>query len=167
MDALPPKVLVIGLGNELLGDDAVGPAVGRKVFEALAQKRLGLEMHYEAAELGGWRLVDLLPGYDRVVIVDSIQGGGGPLGTCYRIDLGDADTAHLTAAHGISLSDAVALAYPGDPAEVTVYGVEAERVWDFGEGLSEELERRVPAAVDDIVADLLVDLGVAPEAQSP
>ena len=162
MDSLPPKVLILGLGNELLGDDAVGIVVGRSVYEALSQKRLGLDLSYAAAELGGWRLVDLLPGYDRIVIVDSVQGGGDVLGHCYRVALDGADTAHLASSHGVSLADAIALAYPepSTAAAVTIYGVEAERVWDFGEGLSEELQRRMPAIVDELVADVLPVLGV-------
>lgn len=163
MESLPPKVLVLGLGNELLGDDAVGLVVGRRVFEALSQKRLGLDLHFESAELGGWRLVDLLPGYDRIVIVDSVQGGGDTPGACYRVAVDGGDTAHLSSTHGVSLVDAIALAYPVPyrAADVIVYGVEAERVWEFGEGLSEELQRQVPVVVDAIVADFLAALGVA------
>ncbi len=162
MEALPPKVLILGLGNELLGDDAVGLVVGRHVFEALSQKRLGLDLHYASAELGGWRLVDLLPGYDRIVIVDSVQGGGGVPGACYRVAFDGGDTAHLTSTHGVSLADAIALAYPVPyrTADVSIYGVEAERVWEFGEGLSEEIQREVPAVVDAIVEDFLGALGV-------
>jgi len=91
-----------------------------------------------------------------------VQGGGGPPGSCYRVAVEGADTAHLTSTHGVSLCDAVALAYPVpyEAPDIVVYGVEAERVWEFGEGLSEELQRQVPMAVEAIVADFLCELGV-------
>ncbi len=157
MERSPTKVLVLGLGNEILGDDAVGIVVAQRVYEALSRRRQGFDLHFTSAELGGWRLVDILPGYDRIVIVDSVQGGGGELGQCYRVALDGGDTAHLTSTHGVSLSDAVRLAYPNpeEQASVSVYGIEADRVWDFGEGLSEPLIRRVDAAAEEIVADLL------------
>lgn len=157
MDMASPKWLVLGLGNEILGDDAIGIVVAKRIFDALSHARRGIEVHFASAELGGWRLVDLLPGYDRILIIDSVQTSGGEVGRCYRISLDGCDTAHLTSAHGVNLAEAIAMAYPNpaEAAQISVYGVEAARVWDFGVGLSADLARLVPAIVDEILADLV------------
>jgi len=76
--APPPRArreLVLGLGNELLSDDAVGLLAARRVAE-LAGARVD---HAEACVA----TLDLLPviaGYDRLIVVDAFLSGVEPPG---------------------------------------------------------------------------------------
>jgi hydrogenase maturation protease len=155
MGSRPKRLLVLGLGNDILGDDAIGLVVADLAFERLRRSLNDVEVHHVSAQIGGWRLLDLLPGYDEIIIIDAMQSGGA-IGECYRVGASEQGTLHLRSSHGLSLSEAIALAFPSseEPPMITVYGVEAKEVRDLGEGLSPELEQRT----DDIVAEITSDI---------
>ena len=66
------KVVILGLGNDLFTDDAVGLRVARDV-----RSRLGPDTRIDVHETTetGLALLDFIVGYDSVVIVDAIQTG--------------------------------------------------------------------------------------------
>ncbi|HOS44477.1 MAG TPA: hypothetical protein PK794_12355, partial [Armatimonadota bacterium] len=65
-----PPILILGLGNDIISDDAAGLLVARMVREELA----GVADVVESS-LSGLALLELLLGYARVVIVDA-EGTG-------------------------------------------------------------------------------------------
>ena len=67
-------ILVLGLGNPILGDDAVGIFVAREI-KRLAGERTGVTV--KEASVGGFDLLDLLEGYRGAVIIDAIKTAGG------------------------------------------------------------------------------------------
>lgn len=78
----PPKVLVAGVGNIFLGDDAFGP----KVLDALEAEAFPENVRRADFGIRGFDLaLELTRGYDLVIIVDAARGGGPP-GTLYTID---------------------------------------------------------------------------------
>jgi hydrogenase maturation protease len=108
-------------------------------------------------EYAGWRLIDVLAGYGAAVIVDSIRGGPGDLGDCYRVSSSSKKPLHLQTSHGLGFEDAIELAVMSGvpmPERIAVYAVEAKNVDDFGERLSPEVEKRVPAIVTQIMEDI-------------
>lgn len=75
------QVLVVGIGNELLGDEGLGVHVARSLLERPELPACGLDV-LEA----GTSLLDALPEmarYRRVILVDAVAAGGEP-GTIYR-----------------------------------------------------------------------------------
>ena len=74
--------LIIGVGNELLGDEGLGVHVARD----LASRRTRRQS--DDIVDAGTALFDVasqIPGHDEVIIVDAIRAGGDP-GTVYRMD---------------------------------------------------------------------------------
>ena len=67
------KILVLGLGNPLLGDDSVGLRVAQQVQAQLADRP---EVEVAEDYWGGLRLMERLAGFERVIIVDAICSGG-------------------------------------------------------------------------------------------
>ena len=61
--------MVLGLGNPILSDDGVGIYVVRAVA---AQCQLD-DVTFTEASVGGLRLLDVIAGYERVIVVDAIQ----------------------------------------------------------------------------------------------
>ncbi|GHF07179.1 MULTISPECIES: hydrogenase maturation protease [Streptomyces] len=85
--AAAPRVLVAGIGNIFLADDAFGPEV------VAALRGRALPEGVDAADFGirGMDLVyRLLDGYAAAVLVDAVPRGGTP-GTLYLLDLDGAD----------------------------------------------------------------------------
>jgi len=64
------RVLVFGLGNPILGDDGVGI----RVVEEMKKRWKGKGVVFETGSVGGLKILDVLSGYDVVVIVDAMAG---------------------------------------------------------------------------------------------
>ena len=62
------KVLLLGIGNELLGDDGVGIRIA-KYFEKLDLQIFDVKY----AGIGGFHLFDYIEGYEKVIIVDAFE----------------------------------------------------------------------------------------------
>jgi hydrogenase maturation protease len=80
---VPPRILVAGFGNVLRADDGFGPAVIRELESGDL-----LERTVNAIDVGtgGFSLVlELLEGYDALVIVDAVDRGGRP-GSLYVLE---------------------------------------------------------------------------------
>ncbi|MBM4012037.1 MAG: hydrogenase maturation protease [Planctomycetes bacterium] len=158
---MPPRVLVIGCGNLLRGDDAAGPVLVRRMWAR------GLPRGVRCADggTGGMDVAFQMRGVPRVVLVDACSSGSEP-GT--RFEVPGAEVEHLPPLSGINLhafrwDHAIAFARwllkEEYPADVTAYLVEGRR-FEVGEGLSPQVD----AAVDRLV-DILLD-GLSP-AEAP
>ncbi|SFR13627.1 hydrogenase maturation protease [Desulfoscipio geothermicus] len=151
------KIYVIGLGNDLAGDDGVGTAVVRKL---MAEKRLPGGVEIIEAGIPGLSLVEMMLGADKVVLVDSFLGGTAP-GTVRRFAEKELPPVGYNAgqSHGIGLREALSFArgvMPGRfPAEVVVVGVEIERTRRWAAGLSSAVQAAVDRAADMVEAEVL------------
>ena len=132
--------LIIGIGNPIRGDDAVG----LRVVEAVGLSDMVVEHDGEPASL-----IALWDGCDEVVLVDAVSSGRSP-GTIVEIDASHstlpAGICHST--HALGPAEAVELARVLGrlPASITLLGIEGSD-YSFGGGLSATAE----AAVEDVV----------------
>ncbi|WP_447974645.1 hydrogenase maturation protease [Nitrospira sp. Kam-Ns4a] len=120
-------IRVLGFGNGLAGDDAVGVRAAERLRPLLKGRAEVI-----AAGLAGHVLVDRLAGADAVIVIDAVAGGG-PAGTLYRWAWGAGRGApplealrNRTSSHGWGVGDALALAGALGklPPRLIVYGVE-------------------------------------------
>ena len=149
------SIVVIGLGNPILGDDGVGWRVV-DVVRARLHDPAG-DVRVENAALGGLALMERLVGARRAILVDAMETGVVPDGTvtCMTLDdVGCRAADHLDSAHDMSLTAAIAAgrALGADlPADVRVVAVEARHVDTFSDDLSPDVAAAVPAAVDAVL----------------
>ena len=158
--AEPPSVpaddrLVIGIGRDGRGDDAVGLEVVRRL-RALGAAPCVLSDGEPA------RLLDLFARASHVWVVDAVRSGA-PVGSLHRFvgtEMPALRPAGTTSTHGLSLGEAVALAQALDrlPPALVVHGIEAGPVV-LGDGLSPSVARAIPALVSRVVAELDRDGG--------
>ncbi|MFN2125981.1 MAG: hydrogenase maturation protease [Candidatus Promineifilaceae bacterium] len=149
-----PRILVVGLGNPILGDDGIGWRVAEAFEQALLNERpSNTEINVACYALGGLSLMEHLIGYDRAILIDVVQTSSGIPGTLYDLrldDLPDLSSGHLTAVHDTSLQTALKLGQEMGaslPSEISIVGIEAAKVYDFSEALSPEVEASIPEAV--------------------
>jgi hydrogenase maturation protease len=143
-------VRLLGLGNEILGDDAFGILVARQVREALP----GIEV--VTSSESGFQLLDQITGAERLVVIDTIQTGRAEPGTIYLLreqDLpaGSGDTPHCT-----GLADALLLARSlglRAPSEVTVIAVEPADCFTVGGPMHPAVAAAVRRAVELVGAE--------------
>jgi hydrogenase maturation protease len=145
------KTLVVGLGNPILGDDGVGWRVAKSLMKICPQ------IEVDCLALGGLSLMERLIGYRQVIIVDAVQTQEAQIGKvfCFGLDeLTDLSAGHTTAAHDTSLQTALKVGRAMGaqlPEDVFIVGIEANRVYDFSEELSPEVEAAIPMATEAII----------------
>lgn len=148
------KTLVIGLGNPILGDDGVGWKIAEALSSVIPNPSV---VEVDTAALGGLSLMERLLGYDRVVLVDSMETGGSPVGSVRIFPLAslpDPMAGHSSSAHDTSLITALKTAESigaHTPKQVDVVAVEAHDVYDFSEELSPPVAAAVPEAVQVVL----------------
>ena len=82
----PPRtkpVLVLGLGNDILSDNAVGLNVAREIRRRLRDAD-GIEVQ-ETSEMG-LALLDYIVGFENLVLVDAVQTGQAAPGFLHQWD---------------------------------------------------------------------------------
>jgi hydrogenase maturation protease len=183
-----PGTLVLGLGNPILTDDGVGIHVARAVAARLrSQPDLADGVGFAEASVGGLRLLELVAGYERVILVDAIQTPDGLPGDIYRFSpaesLGaggddprsslDRDysnrprcssygTMHAGSTHDLSLQGALAWGRHNgmalpDDDDILIVAVEAQDVLTFGETCTPAVAAAIPRAAATVFG-LLRDL---------
>ncbi len=137
--------LLLGMGNTIAGNDGIGIAVARKVFERVGAN--GFDMIESSA--AGWKLVDLLQGYERIIAIDSVMGSGCAVGECCSV--APSGNGQVPCTHSLGLHEACALLEGGQ--RLSVYAVEIGAAQEFSESLSPELEARVALIADQIIEE--------------
>ncbi len=160
------RTLVLGLGNPLLGDDAIGLRVAATVRERLAGEP-GIVVREEKA--GGLSLMDALTGYQRVILVDAVVTGGTP-GAIRRMGPDELPTQRTALAHGIDLPGALELGrilgLPM-PSEVRIVAIEAVRVLEFRDDMTPAVAAALEPAVEAVLEELRGAETAAPGDRSP
>ncbi len=147
------KTLVLGLGNPLLGDDAIGLVVAGRLRERLRDRG---DVLVQEEEAGGLRLMERLTGFQSAIVVDAIVTGGPP-GTIRRLSSGEIPTQRTAVAHGIDLPRALELGRALGlemPSRVRVVAIEAESVLEFRNGLTPAVAAAVEPAVEAVLEEL-------------
>jgi len=155
------KTLVVGLGNPILTDDGVGVKVAYAVEEAL-NTNIPENLTVTEASAGGLRLMELMVGYDRVILIDAIMTSNGhDYGHIHELRLEDlrqiTPTEHSTSAHDTSLITALdAGEHLGlhMPKEFNIIAVEVENVMDFSDEPTPAVAAAIPK-VTEMVLDAL------------
>lgn len=147
----PARALVLGLGNDLLGDDGVGLIVAREVRRRAPP---GIDV-VESGE-AGLALIELLAGYQVAVIVDAIHTGAPP-GTVHRLDRGSFDRVLAPSAHYAGLPEVFDLAERLQlrmPSRIAVVAVEVEDRYSFAEHLTSAVADAVVPAAQVVLEEL-------------
>jgi hydrogenase maturation protease len=145
--------VVIGVGNELRGDDGIGISIARELRDAAEQT--GIEVREAQGETIG--LLDMWRGRDVVIVVDSMCGGG-PAGTVRRFDASaqplPARLHSSSSTHAFALDETIELgrALGRLPARVIVYAIEG-RSFEARSGLSDEVETARPALAEIVLRE--------------
>jgi len=150
--AVRPRLL-IGLGNTLMGDDAVAYHILQKLagHPALPED---VELHWAGADLLG--SADLMRGRRRIWVLDAIEDAGPPGVLKILDDLSELETA-VRSAHQLPAAGEIELLRLVEPelrqAPVRLLGVTVSGS-RISEELSPELARAVPELVEQVLAEM-------------
>jgi hydrogenase maturation protease len=152
------KTLLLGMGNPILSDDSIGVRLAGEVA-----RRLGPVPELTVVEecsAGGLNLLDVLAGYDRLIVLDAIRTAGGTPGEWYRFDARALrETLNLRNVHDVNFATALELGrrlhvqLPCNE-EIHVFAVEVADDATFAEALSPELEAAFPEILSGVLEEI-------------
>jgi hydrogenase maturation protease len=159
------KICLMGVGNVLMGDDAIGPYV-LKSLEATFD--FGPDVTVFDAGTPGLDLTLFLDGFDALIAIDSVKAAGSPgdVKTYRRAELIAKALPIVLSPHEPTLREAlIRLDMIGRcPREVLLIGVIPARI-ETGAGLSPAVRGAVPIIEAQILREL-VRLGAPPAPRS-
>lgn len=155
----PPRTLLVGMGNPILSDDGVGIRLAQALAGRLPPAA-GLAIE-EQCTVGGLNLLDLVAGFDQLIVLDSIKTKDGRAGDWYRFD-GSAlrETMNLSNVHDANFATAMELGRRmgmrvPDETDIHIFAVEVMENLTFCERLSPELEEALPELVEEMRGEIL------------
>jgi hydrogenase maturation protease len=141
------KLVIVGIGNLLLGDEGFGPHVVRE----LRKHRLSRGTKLCDCGTGGLSVLGAIEGFEKAIVVDAISSGGEP-GAVYRYKLQPAGEKNrvpgMISLHELDLASAMEIGRGSYrlPQEIIVIGAEPKTL-EPGLELSPEVKRSVPKVI--------------------
>jgi len=141
--------LLLGMGNDILTDDAVGLLASRRVAESVGDR-----VDYAETCVATIDLLPLLSGYRRVVVVDALVSSDLPPGTRVRAMAEDLPKGFgYRSFHTLPFRDMLEIGRRLEmdlPEEIVVHGLVVEDPSTFGEMPTPDVESAWRSWADEI-----------------
>jgi len=148
------KILVLGLGNPLLSDDAVGLIIVEKLSHLINEP----SVEFKTSEKVGLTLIELLAGYEQAIIIDSIISAKAPVGAVFEFSLDDLPSSpRLRSPHDADFKSAVLLAKKAGlkmPEKIIIFGIEVANNLTFNDKLTSQLSKKLPSIIEELKAKI-------------
>lgn len=137
------KILILGMGNPILSDDSVGLRLAERLQEPFKNKK---DIAFETASVGGSEIPDIICGYKKAIIIDSIKLSEAAIGDIIRFTLDDfREAIHLSNPHDTNLSTAIELSKMLGyemPESVVIFAVNISDNCTFSETVTAAIETK-------------------------
>jgi len=156
------RVLIIGIGNVLMGDEGVGV----HLLRSLEKERLPAEVDLLDGGTAGFELMGWMERYPNVILIDATLEDGQPGVIRYQRPRFSEQFPKAMSTHDIGLKDLMeGLSLLGKLPLIHLFTVSISQVQAMKIGLSEDVERALPLLKDRIrrKATELLDEKVVPE----
>lgn len=147
------KILVLGVGNILLRDEAIGVRVVEKL-----QETYSFSPNVELMDGGtlGLSLLDPIYQSDTVIVVDAVQNGEAP-GTLYRLPAEELNKRlkFKNSLHQLDLVETlVYIEMMGRRPEAVVIGIEPADISPWGTEMTETVQSRLPEMCSRVLTEI-------------
>jgi hydrogenase maturation protease len=147
-----PRILVAGIGNVLLSDDAIGPYCARHIAA-----HYEFPSHVEVTDLGtpGLDLAVHLSNADVVLLIDALHDGEPATIAVYDLAVASGRRGARLDTHAPALEESILIARlagsrPRDVRLIGLNGVNFEQ----GTTLSPEVRAQIPSLAESVLAEL-------------
>ncbi len=137
------KLLILCLGNDLLGDDGIGLKAAQ-----LLRGTVGEGATVQSSGQSGLYLIELLEGFDQAIVIDSIPGD--QPGAIRELSSGELRPVQVPSAHFVGLPEAISTARTAGlrvPGRLRIFAVEIPPEQTIGASLRPEVRRALPELV--------------------
>lgn len=148
------RVLIIGIGNPILGDDAVGLEVAKRLKERVGDRADVIEL-----SAGGLAVVEAMHGYEKAVIVDAVCIEGVEPGKILRYTLDEIKKLprYFLGFHDVDPVTSIELAKSlseSFPPEIVFYGITIKRPSTYKEGMSRKVRYIISKCISMIEKEI-------------
>ncbi len=161
------KLLVFGIGNEIVTDDGIGP----KIVKRLEKENQSDRIEFVTTFLGGLEVLEYIQGYKSVLFIDAIKTLNGVPGDIYQFTPDDfKETLHLSNVHDISFVTAIELGKKINydiPENISILAVEIVEDTVFSDNFSPKIEKRydeiyenVKEHINEILSENLTEISL-------
>jgi hydrogenase maturation protease len=151
------RTLLLGLGNELYGDDGVGIAVVKALRKDIKKKKKlakqFADVKIEECCLSGMALLDVIVGYDRLILVDTIKRKAPLPGRVHLLRPDQIRAIPGPSPHYVSIPQTIEIGRKLGlcvPSKIVIIAIEAKNTYSLGEGLSEEMKEKIPDIIQKV-----------------
>ena len=145
------KTLVLGIGNDILTDDGIGP----KLVNELKSRTTFTGIDFLNVFIGGLEIIELIRGYEKVIFIDAIITKDGLPGTVYHFKPEDfKETLHLSNLHDANFLTALDLGRKMEmnvPEDIHIIAIEIIEDRVFSEHLSPEIQMMFPGIFEKVL----------------
>ncbi|MBI4810312.1 MAG: hydrogenase maturation protease [Ignavibacteriales bacterium] len=123
------NILILGLGNEILGDDAVGLLAARELMKEFHKK-----VDIAEAAISGFEIMELLEGYEKVLLLDTVVTKKHEAGTIIELSKERFKKVVAVSPHYMGLPEIFQLAEIVNidlPKEIRILAMEIEPPYDL------------------------------------
>lgn len=150
------RILVLGVGNVIMGDDGLGIHVARMVRDRLRHRA---DVDVKEVSVGGLKMVEEILGYDQVVIVDSYASNDAVPGRIREFAPEQfEDTLHVSSPHGTNFAMALQLYRNLEPDRIPrkmrIITADIDPNLTFGESMSEAVREAASKLAQSIVREI-------------
>lgn len=132
------------MGNTIRGDDGVGIYIARRLKQQIDSVGIDITETHEA----GLNLLELITGYEKTIIIDSVRSNKGKPGSVYRFlkeDFKKKTRPFSSHQFGLAaLFDFAESAGIDIPNDIIIYGIEIENDNCFSEKVTDKVKKTIP-----------------------
>ena len=150
------RTLVLGIGNTILGDDGIGVHVAQGLAKEINDENIDVM----DTSIDGLNLLELIVGYDRVIIIDAIMTEETKAGEIYRLrpeNIGRL-ACSATSPHHLNLATTIEIGkrlFPQEiPGEVIIFAIGAQEVTEVTEEMTARVKEAIPRVINLVLEEL-------------
>jgi hydrogenase maturation protease len=139
------QILVLALGNDIMGDDAAGLIAAREL-----KKKFKTGIDFFEVSSAGFALIDILEGYSEVLILDSVLSENKTGGTIRELSKDEFVQKFSSSSHFAGLPEMMELAGKLDikfPKQIKALVMEINETGIIREELSPKIMEQIPVFV--------------------
>ncbi len=144
------NTLILGLGNDILTDDGIGPKLVMKLKKTIEHP----DVNFVTAATGGLEILEIIKGYSMAIIIDAIKTRNGIPGTIYYLTPSNfKETLHVSSFHDISFLTALSLAEKMDipvPSQIFIIAIEIVEDLTFSDTFSPPIAKKYDQIVLEV-----------------
>ncbi len=158
------KTLILGVGNEILGDDGAGCYVAEELAKTVSSENVDIK----TVNLDGLALLEHMLGYQKLIVIDAIVTEKTKTGQVFRMRLCDLqeNQGQPTLSHHMNLTTAIELGrrlFPDEmPREVVIFAIGIQEINEITLEMTVEVKEAAKKAVSLILAELAASYEKAP-----